>query len=235
MVDTTSVCSLDNRLAAGGPSTTIGSAPCLRKGRAPRMLIKYLWKNRRRVSFGSPNWCKTWSKRIVTMPTLLKTSLRQQRLRNGGAKFEDPIFIAPSRFQGKFSWLNIGRGSFIGRVSIHLHSTIEIGRDVVINDGVVLMTATHDIKDAGWSSVSKPIAIGDHAWIATNALILPGVTIGCGAVVGAGAVVARDVPRNAVAIGNPAQITENGRATELHYKPTSFLPLFRAWLAGPES
>jgi UDP-2-acetamido-3-amino-2,3-dideoxy-glucuronate N-acetyltransferase len=45
------------------------------------------------------------------------------------------------------------------------------------------------------------------ASIGANATILPGLTIGANAVVGAGAVVTRDVPPNAVVVGNPARIT----------------------------
>ena len=45
------------------------------------------------------------------------------------------------------------------------------------------------------------------ASIGANATILPGLTIGVNAMVGAGAVVTRDVPPNAVVVGNPAAIT----------------------------
>jgi len=44
------------------------------------------------------------------------------------------------------------------------------------------------------------------ASIGANATILPGVIIGAGAMVGAGAVVTRNVPPNAVVVGNPARI-----------------------------
>ncbi|GAB4564163.1 MAG: hypothetical protein Tsb0017_23780 [Geothermobacteraceae bacterium] len=44
------------------------------------------------------------------------------------------------------------------------------------------------------------------ASIGANATILAGVTIGKRAMVGAGAVVTKDVPDNAVVIGNPARI-----------------------------
>ena len=45
------------------------------------------------------------------------------------------------------------------------------------------------------------------ASIGANATILPGLTIGANAMVGAGAVITRDVPPNAIVVGNPARIT----------------------------
>src|SRR6266536_3053275 len=44
-----------------------------------------------------------------------------------------------------------------------------------------------------------------YATIGANATILPGLTIGKGAMVSAGAVVTRDVPDDALMIGNPAR------------------------------
>lgn len=44
------------------------------------------------------------------------------------------------------------------------------------------------------------------ASIGANATILPGITIGINAMVGAGAVVTRNVPPNAIVVGNPARI-----------------------------
>lgn len=44
------------------------------------------------------------------------------------------------------------------------------------------------------------------ASIGANATVLPGITIGAYAMVGAGAVVTRDVPPNAIVVGNPARI-----------------------------
>lgn len=48
------------------------------------------------------------------------------------------------------------------------------------------------------------------ASIGANATILPGLTIGASAMVGAGSVVTRDVPQNAIVVGNPARITGYG-------------------------
>lgn len=51
------------------------------------------------------------------------------------------------------------------------------------------------------------------ASIGANATILPGLTIGSNAMIGAGAVVTRDVPPNAIVVGNPARITGYGNTT----------------------
>jgi acetyltransferase-like isoleucine patch superfamily enzyme len=51
----------------------------------------------------------------------------------------------------------------------------------------------------------RPVRVGESADIGTNAVILPGVTIGKGAIVGAGAVVTKDVADFAVVAGVPAR------------------------------
>jgi len=52
----------------------------------------------------------------------------------------------------------------------------------------------------------KPVRVGEWADIGTNAVLLPGVTIGKGAMVGAGAVVTEDVPAFAKVAGVPAKV-----------------------------
>ena len=58
--------------------------------------------------------------------------------------------------------------------------------------------------------------VGNRAWIAYRAIILPGVTIGEGAVVGAGAVVNRDVPPFTIVAGSPARPVGE-RSRDLNY------------------
>lgn len=50
------------------------------------------------------------------------------------------------------------------------------------------------------------VVIGNHVYIGTDALIMPGVTIGDNALVAAGSVVTKSVPPRTVVAGNPAKI-----------------------------
>ena len=73
--------------------------------------------------------------------------------------------------------------------------------------------------------------VGPGASLGAGCVILPGVTIGRRAMVGAGAVVTKDVPPNAVVVGNPARIVGyvdagNGADREAP-APTDGLPVSR--------
>lgn len=54
--------------------------------------------------------------------------------------------------------------------------------------------------------MDKPVIIEDDVWIGTNAVILPGVTIGRRAIIAAGTVVTRDVPPGVIVAGIPARV-----------------------------
>jgi acetyltransferase-like isoleucine patch superfamily enzyme len=52
----------------------------------------------------------------------------------------------------------------------------------------------------------KAVVINNDAWIGFNATIMKGVTIGNRSIVGAYALVTKDVPDDAIVVGNPARI-----------------------------
>lgn len=56
--------------------------------------------------------------------------------------------------------------------------------------------------------------IRNGASIGANATILPNITIGENAMVGAGSVVTKDVPKNAIVVGNPARVIKILRGDE---------------------
>jgi acetyltransferase-like isoleucine patch superfamily enzyme len=82
---------------------------------------------------------------------------------------------------------------------------VEIGANVNLAPEVMVLTAYHDPDSDNFRGIQKKVVIEDYAWIATRAMILPGVTIGRGAVVGAGSVVTKDVRAGTIVAGNPAK------------------------------
>jgi putative colanic acid biosynthesis acetyltransferase WcaF len=91
---------------------------------------------------------------------------------------------------------------------------IEIGAHTVVSQYVFLCAATHDVDQPAFPLVTKPIRIGAHAWVAADAFIGPGVTVGDGAVVGARASVFRDVEPWCVVGGNPARLIRKRKGAD---------------------
>jgi maltose O-acetyltransferase len=149
-----------------------------------------------------------------------------------GADIGRLVIVGQARIQGPYAGLSIGDETSLGRCEIALHDRVTIGRRVVINDGACILTASHSLSDSSWRHKKAPIRICDYAWIATNAIVLPGVTIGRGAVVGAGAVVRNDVPEYAVVTGNPATAASRHRTRDLAYSPVMMNAPFEAWVGA---
>lgn len=90
--------------------------------------------------------------------------------------------------------------------------SVKIGRDVLIAGGVYITDHDHVFDDpnfpARWTNglVTKPVVIGDGAWLGEGCVILKGVTVGQRAVIGANAVVTKDVPPFAIVGGIPARV-----------------------------
>ena len=85
----------------------------------------------------------------------------------------------------------------VGVISIAEHATV--------SQGAYLCTASHDIESQGHELIIRPIKIENNAWVASDAFVGMGVTIGEGAVVGARAAVFKDVEPWTVVGGNPAK------------------------------
>lgn len=194
--------------------------------------LKYLWKNRASFPFGSTSFLKAWAKRISTLPVLLQRNYLSYSLKNDGADINDTAEIGEVKINGNRKLLKVGQQSFLGRVYLALHDDIEIGERVCINDGVQLLTASHDVADPNWGLIKGKIKINNYAWIGTGATILPGVEIGYGAVIGAGAMVTKSVHDHQIVVGNPARPITKKRVENLQYNPCEFLAENRAWLIG---
>jgi acetyltransferase-like isoleucine patch superfamily enzyme len=114
--------------------------------------------------------------------------------------------------------LRIGDDTFIGHAcSIGVADSVHIGSHCYLAGRVTVRDFDGHPVDAMQRRAKlptppegiRPIVIGDDVWIGAGAVILKGVTIGPRSIVGAGAVVAKDVPPDAVVVGNPARVVKH--------------------------
>ena len=150
---------------------------------------------------------------------------------------DDMIALCETLDRKQIRWLAINHPDNRTRLLFYELTDVPIGEDTVINSGVVLYDEYRGLIRFGKrvavasgvvivacsnpnnSRLSKlptvrdrlirtsRIKIEDDAWLGTQAVILPGVTVGKGAVVGAGSVVRDDVPEYTVVAGAPAHVT----------------------------
>lgn len=101
--------------------------------------------------------------------------------------------------------LIIGDFTAIGtKANLYNPALIKLGSKVVISQYAYLCTASHDITNQRNPLITAPIIVDSFAWIAADAFVGMGVTIGQGAVVGARAAVFKNVEPWTVVGGNPA-------------------------------
>ena len=104
--------------------------------------------------------------------------------------------------------MDIGEGVKISRKT-HLDTNINpkglhVGKYTRIAGSVIILT--HD----GCRNLKADTYIGDHCFIGSRSIILPGVHIGNEVVIGAGSVVTKDVPDHCIVAGNPAKVIRTG-------------------------
>jgi UDP-2-acetamido-3-amino-2,3-dideoxy-glucuronate N-acetyltransferase len=88
---------------------------------------------------------------------------------------------------------------------VQLWDGVRIGHDVFIGPNATLTNDPFPRSKQYQESI-PPLWIDDGASLGANCTVLPGRRIGRNAMVGAGAVVTKDVPANAIVVGNPARI-----------------------------
>lgn len=117
--------------------------------------------------------------------------------------------------------LEIGDGTSIaGNCVISAAASVRIGQAVLMARNVYISDHNHAFEDCSRPVIeqgftdSKPVSVGEGAWLGENVAVLPGVQIGKGCVVGANAVVAEDLPDYSVAVGVPARVVRRLDRTE---------------------
>ena len=116
--------------------------------------------------------------------------------------------------------LEVGDNSNIGPYAyIGCSGKITIGKNVMMSPRVGLYAENHifdstakPMKEQGVKRDS--IIVEDDCWLASNVIILAGVTIGKGSILAAGSVVTKDVPPYTVVAGNPARVIKHRDSQE---------------------
>lgn len=106
--------------------------------------------------------------------------------------------------------LSLGEYSVLGpKVDCYNQGTIDIGAHTIISQKTYLCASSHDHTINNFPLIQKPIVIADQVWVAADAFIGPGVSVGTGAVVGARSSVFKDVEAWTIVRGNPAKYIKN--------------------------
>ena len=156
-------------------------------------------------------WGVTWLLLARWTPPQLR-AWRRLLLRLFGAQVARTANVYGSARIWSPANLVIGDHAAIGPGAIlYSMARITIAPHAIISQRAHLCAGTHDIEDAAFQLHARPITIGARAWVAAEAFVGPGVTVGQGAVLGARGCAMRDLAPWTVYGGNPAAILRERR------------------------
>jgi putative colanic acid biosynthesis acetyltransferase WcaF len=150
-------------------------------------------------------WMLTWALAGNWTPVPLY-AWRRVLLNAFGAKLAPKARIYPKTTIWYPPNLEMEDHSVVGPgVILYNMGPMKIGAYAIISQRAHLCGGTHDVDDANFQLKPMPITIGPKAWVAAEAFVGPGVTIGEGAVLGARGVAAKDLEPWGIYAGNPAR------------------------------
>lgn len=101
--------------------------------------------------------------------------------------------------------LELGDQVLIGPgVRLYNQGHIRIGARTVVSQRAHLCASSHDLADPHFQLTLRPITVGTGCWIAAEAFVGPGASMGDGAVLAARGVLFGQAEADAVYSGNPA-------------------------------
>ncbi len=169
-------------------------------------LSQYQNKLSRKNQFIRLLWTIVWGIFARPIPRSLFSGWKRFLLRLFGAKIHSTAIVYSSAKIYYPKNLIMDRYSCIDTdVDCYNVNMIKIGANSTISQKTFLCTASHDINDRLNPLITAPIIIEDQVWVASDAFIGMGITIGQGAVVGARSSVFKNVEPWTVVGGNPAK------------------------------
>lgn len=162
-------------------------------------------------SFGPANkarralWGTVWLLLAAWTPNFMH-GWRRALLRLFGAQLSNTCAIYSTAVIWDPQNLEMGEYACLGpRVNCYSMARISLRDYAIASQGAHLCAGTHDIDDPCFPIKAAPIVLGENAWVAAEAFVGPGVTVGEGAVLGARAVTFSDLAPWTVYAGNPAR------------------------------
>lgn len=151
-------------------------------------------------------WGIVWGLLARPLPRSLGLGWKRTLLRLFGAKIHSTAVVYSSaKIYFPRNLIMDAYSCLASDVDCYNVDVIHIGANATVSQGAFLCTASHDITNSLNPLITAPIVIEDQAWVAADAFVCMGLTIGQGAVVGARAAVFKNVEPWTVVGGNPAK------------------------------
>ena len=151
-------------------------------------------------------WSVVWTVFARPLPRSLCSGWKRFLLRCFGAKIHSTAHVYSSaKIYAPWNLVMEEYSCIASEVDCYNVEKIKIGKHATVSQSAFLCTASHDIEKTDMPLITAPVTIENYAWIAADAFIGMGVTIGEGAVAGARAAVFKDVEAWTVVGGNPAK------------------------------
>lgn len=158
-------------------------------------------------------WRCTWSLLFLPTPPWSLRGWRRALLRLFGARIGPGAVIKPTCYVTEPWHLVMGPLSCLAdHVYCDSAAPVTLGAQATVSQNAFLLTSVRDPDTTELDVVCRPITIGEHAWVAANAVVEAGVDIGAGGVVGACSLVNQDVAPWTVVGGNPSRLLRARRA-----------------------
>jgi acetyltransferase-like isoleucine patch superfamily enzyme len=142
-------------------------------------------------------------------------------LDNEGITIKDGVYIGRnSIISCKNGDIILHSGVDIGfNCEIYSNSRVEIGENTliaaytyVIGGGHIATDPDTIFKDQG--KHGKGIKIGRNAWLGSKSIVMDGCSIGSNTIIGAGAIVTKNIPEYSIAVGVPAEVIKDRKASK---------------------
>jgi putative colanic acid biosynthesis acetyltransferase WcaF len=144
------------------------------------------------------------------------SGLKCSVLRRFGAKVGRGVVIKP-QVKITFPWkLTLGDHVWLGEECWLLNlAPIIIEDNACISQRAFLCTGNHSYTSPAFDLITKPVQVGQGAWIGANAFVGPGVAVGTHAVLTAGSVATKDLQPYGIYQGNPAVLIKQRQITTM--------------------